>query len=403
MYQLMLKISKFLYNQDMLSQLFRRTPLAWFQLMKEKIRLSVAIAGIAFADILMFFQLGMLDALLDGVAKSHQLLQADLVLVNSHFQTLYSIAEFPKERLQQALSYEAVDSVCPLYIRFAQWRNPQSWINRSILVWGIDPVNPPFAFDEIKSNQSQLKLLNRVLFDQGSRPEYGPIAELLKQKENVEIQINDKRVELIGLFNLGASFVTDGNVIASESTFFNIFPKQQPNKIYMGLINLKTGIEIQQVQAQLKANLPKDVKVFTSTQLAQTEMDYWGEQGIGFVLGLGAIVGFIVGTVIVYQILYADVSDHLPEYATMKAIGYSDRYLLGVLMQAALLLAIFGYIPGFFLSLGLYQLGYSATQLPIMMKVSRAFIVFVLTIIMCAVSGAIAMNKLRSADPADIF
>ncbi|MFM6323167.1 MAG: ABC transporter permease DevC [Microcystis panniformis] len=384
-------------------KLFRKTPLALLQLMKEKIRLSVAIAGIAFADILMFFQLGMLDALFDGVAKPHQLLQADLVLVNSQFQTLYLVKEFPRERLQQTLAYEGVKSVTPLYIGFAQWRNPQTQINRSILVWGIDPINPPFPLPALKSNQSQLKLLNRVLFDQGSRPEYGTIPQLLNQSKNLEIQLNDKNVEVIGLFDIGASFVTDGNVITGDSTFINLFPEHKTNNITMGLIKLKSGADLQQIQAQIAANLPKDVKVVTPAQLAQTEIEYSSDQGIGFVFGLGVIVGFIVGIVIVYQILYADVSDHLPEYATMKAMGYSDGYLLGVLIQASLLLAILGYIPGFFFSIGLYQLGYSATQLPIMMKVSRAVMVLILTITMCAVSGVIAMNKLRSADPADIF
>jgi putative ABC transport system permease protein len=384
-------------------KLFRKTPLALLQLMKEKIRLSVAIAGIAFADILMFFQLGMLDALFDGVAKPHQLLQADLVLVNSQFQTLYLVKEFPRERLQQTLAYEGVKSVTPLYIGFAQWRNPQTQINRSILVWGIDPINPPFPLPALKSNQSQLKLLNRVLFDQGSRPEYGTIPQLLNQSKNLEIQLNDKNVEVIGLFDIGASFVTDGNVITGDSTFLNLFPEHKNNNITMGLIKLKSGADLQQIQAQIAANLPKDVKVVTPAQLAQTEIEYSSDQGIGFVFGLGVMVGFIVGIVIVYQILYADVSDHLPEYATMKAMGYSDGYLLGVLIQASLLLAILGYIPGFFFSIGLYQLGYSATQLPIMMKLGRAVMVLILTITMCAVSGVIAMNKLRSADPADIF
>jgi putative ABC transport system permease protein len=114
-------------------------------------------------------------------------------------------------------------------------------------------------------------------------------------------------------------------------------------------------------------------------------------------------VGFIVGIVIVYQILYADVSDHLPEYATLKAMGYTDTYLLGVLVQEALILAILGYLPAFFLSFGLYKLTFAATLLPIYMKVDRAITVFIMTVIMCSVSGAIALRKLRSADPADIF
>ena len=384
-------------------KLLRKTPLAWLQLMKEKTRLGVAIAGIAFADILMFFQLGMLDALFDGAAKSHYNLQAALVLVNPQFQTLYSVKSIPRERLQQALAYAGVESVRPLYIDFAQWRNPESLISRSILVWGIDPANSAFRLPEVNQNLEQLKLLNRVLFDRGSRPEYGSIADLLKQQGTLKVQINERTLETVGLFSLGASFVADGNVITSDSTFLTLFPDRQPESIEMGLINLKSGTDVQQVQSQLRANLPDDVKVVTPQELAQSEIDYWSSQGIGFIFGLGVTVGFIVGIVIVYQILYSDVSEHLPEYATLKAMGYSERYLLSLLMQAALLLTILGYIPGFVFSLGLYQLTSTATQLPIAMKVTRALLVLLLTIAMCSVSGAIAMRKLRSADPADIF
>ena len=178
---------------------------------------------------------------------------------------------------------------------------------------------------------------------------------------------------------------------------------RQASEVDIGLISLKPGADVEQVREQLAAGLPNDVKVLTLEGFAEIEKNYWASTGIGFIFGLGVVVGFIVGIVIVYQILYSDVSDHLPEYATLKAIGYSDRYLLGVLTQEALLLAILGYIPGFILSFGLYQVAYAATLLPIAMTLERAGSVLVLTIIMCSVSGAIAMRKLRSADPADVF
>lgn len=383
--------------------MFRKTPLAWFQLMKEKTRLAVALAGIAFADMLMFVQLGLVDALFDSATQPHQNLQADLVLINPQFQTLFYVKSFPRERLQQTLAYEGVETVRSLYVDTAQWRNPETRLSRGILVWGIDPANPPFDFPEVNQNLDQLKLLDRVLFDRASRPEYGIIPALLQQQGIIEAQVNNQTVQTIGLFQLGASFGADGNIITSDSTFLKLFPDRQSHQINVGLISLKPGVDPQKLQAHLVAELPNDVKVLTSEEFAQSEIDYWGSQGIGFIFGLGAVVGFIVGIVIVYQILYSDVSDHLPEYATLKAMGYSDRYLLGMLLQEALLLAVLGYIPGFLLSLGLYQITYAATLLPIAMKVNRAVLVLVLTIVMCSVSGAIAMQKLRSADPADVF
>jgi putative ABC transport system permease protein len=387
----------------MLPKLFRKTPLAWFQVSREKTRLAVALAGIAFADMLMFIQLGFLDALLDGATKSHQNLQADLVLINPQFQTLFYIKNFPRERLYQTLSDDRVESVRGLYINIAQWRNSQTRLSRGILVWGIDPANPAFNFPEVNQNLERLKLLNQALFDRASRPEYGSIADLLKQEKTLEAQVNGQNLQIVDLFTLGASFGADGNIITSDSTFLKLFPDNPPNQIAVGLINLKPGADVEKVRSRLVATLPNDIKILTPQEFAQIEIDYWQSGGIGFIFGLGVVVGFIVGVVIVYQILYSDVSDHLPEYATLKAMGYSDRYLLGVLMQEALLLAVLGYIPGFLLAMGLFQIAYAATLLPIGMKLPRAILVLILTIVMCAISGVISMRKLQSADPADVF
>ncbi|MBE9106312.1 FtsX-like permease family protein [Nostoc cf. edaphicum LEGE 07299] len=388
----------------MFSKLFRKTPLAWRQLMKEKTRLAVAVAGIAFADILMFIQLGFESALFDAAVKPHRNLQADLVLISPQFQTLFSVKNFSRERLYQTLGYEGVQSVNPIYISTGQWRNPETRLERAILVWGVDPVKSAFKSSEIKQNQEHLKQLYQVLFDQAGRPEYGAVADIFKKTGKFDTELNSKAVFVKGLFTDGASFAADGNVITSDSTFLQLFPQRQPDRIEVGLITLKPDADSEKVRSQLVNGLPKDVRVLTPEEFAKVERTYWEQgTGIGFIFGLGTAVGFIVGIVIVYQILYSDVSDHLPEYATLKAMGYTDNYLLGVLIQEALLLAILGFLPGFILSFGLYQVTYAATMLPIFMKMERAIQVWILTVIMCSVSGAIAMRKLRSADPADVF
>ncbi len=388
----------------MFSKMFRKTPLAWRQLMKEKTRLVVAVAGITFADMLMFIQLGFEAALFDSAVKPHRNLQADLVLINPQFKTLFSVKNFPRERLYQTLGYDGVQSVNSVYINTGEWRNSETRLDRPILIWGIDPTQPAFKSLEIKQNQHHLKQLYQILFDQAGRPEYGAVGDIFKKTGNFETELNNKLVSVKGLFTDGASFAADGNAIASDSTFLRLFPEAKRDRIAVGLITLKPDADPEKVQSQLVAGLPRDVKILTPEEFAQIEKQYW-EAGtsIGFIFGLGTTVGFIVGIVIVYQILYSDVSDHLPEYATLKAMGYTDNYLLGVLIQEALLLAILGFIPGFILSLGLYQVAYAATMLPIFMKTERAIQVWILTVIMCSISGAIAIQKLRTADPADVF
>lgn len=388
----------------MLSKMFRKTPLAWRQLMKEKTRLAVAVAGITFADMLMFIQLGFESALFDAAVKPHRNLQADLVLINPQFQTLFSVKNFSRERLYQTLGYEGVQSVNSVYISTGQWRNPETRLERAILVWGVDPTQSAFKSPEIKQNQDHLKQLYQVLFDQAGRPEYGAVADIFKKTGKFDTELNSKAIFVKGLFTDGASFAADGNVITSDSTFLQLFPERKADRIEVGLITLKPDANPEKVRSQLVSGLPKDVRVLTPEEFAKVERTYWeAGTGIGFIFGLGTAVGFIVGIVIVYQILYSDVSDHLPEYATLKAMGYTDNYLLGVLIQEALLLAILGFLPGFILSFGLYQVTYAATMLPIFMKIERAIQVWILTVIMCSVSGAIAMRKLRSADPADVF
>ncbi|MEA5575700.1 ABC transporter permease DevC [Anabaena sp. UHCC 0451] len=393
----------------MVNKLFQKTPLAWRQLMKEKTRLAIAVAGITFADMLIFIQMGFESALFDSAIQPHRNLQADLVLINPQFQTLFSVKSFSRQRLYQALSYDGVESVNFVYIGTGQWRNSETRIERSILVWGVDPNKPGLQFPEVQKNKDYLKSLNQVMFDQASRPEYGAVGDIFTKTGNFQTELNSKTVNVKGLFSNGASFASDGNVIASDSSFLQLFPSHKPDQIEVGLINLKPGVDIDQIKTQLIKGLNPDpknpfVEVGTPEDFAQKEKNYWANStGIGFIFGLGVGVGFIVGIVIVYQILYADVSDHLPEYATLKAMGYTDNYLLGVLIQEALLLAILGYLPAFFLSFGLYKLTFAATMLPIYMKANRAVTVFIMTVIMCSISGAIALRKLRSADPADIF
>ncbi len=384
--------------------MFRKTPLAWLQVTREKTRLAVAIAGIAFADILIFVQLGFRDALFDSAVKPHQSLQTDLVLINPQFETFAAVKDFNRERLYQAQGVEGVKSVTSLYIGMGEWRNPTTRTTRSILIFGIDPGNITFNLPDVNQKLPQIQMFNHVLFDQSSRPEYGEIANIFNKQSTLETELNKRNIQVGGVFTLGTSFVADGNVIASDSTFMNLFPDRTPDQVDVGLINLQPDADIKKTQSMLKAILPDDVKVLTLAEFAEIEKGYWANATpIGFIFGFGTIIGFVVGLIIVYQILYSDVSDHLAEYATLKAMGYSDRYLVGVLIQEALLLAVLGFMPGIVLANGLYSLAQSATLLPIVMTTNRAVVVLSLTIVMCTGSGALALRKLQSADPADIF
>jgi putative ABC transport system permease protein len=392
-------------NKSMFRKLFRKTPLAWLQMNRQKARLLIAIAGITFADFLMFFQLGVRDALYDAQVRPYATLKGNLFLVNRLSDNLQSIKSFSRDNLYQAANIDGVESVSLLYIGQAAWRNTDNRASRQIFVYGIDPNRPAFDLPEVNQHLDELKLLNRALFDKaGLLPQLGDVPTLLKKENPVSVQANDFEIQIVGLFTLGSSFSAEGNLITSDSTFLRLFPQRQANEIDLGIIKVKSNASIEQVKADLRATLPDDLLVLTLDEFTARELAYWNTGSpIGPIFNLGVAIGFIVGAVIVYQILYTDVSDHLPEYATLKAMGYSDTYLIGVILQEALLFAALGFVPGFLLSTGLYALFKSVTFLPIAMKLSRATTVLVLTIIMCVGAGAIAMQKLRAADPADIF
>ncbi|MCC5643263.1 ABC transporter permease DevC [Nostoc sp. CHAB 5824] len=382
----------------------QKIPLSWLQLTREKTRLAVALAGISFADILMFMQLGFRDALYYSNVRFHNSLQGDIVLINSQSSAVLAMRSFSQRRLYKALELPAVQSVHPIYLDFTIWKNPVTGRPRSILIFGMNPENNLVNLPGVQENLDKLKLPDVVLFDRSSRVEYGPITANYEQGKTVTAEVRRRRIKVEGLFTLGASFGADGNLITSDINFLRIFSNRQKGLIDIGLIKLKPGANAKVVAQELRKYLPNEVNVLTKQEFIDFERNYWANStAIGFIFTLGTVMGFIVGTVIVYQILYTEVADHLAEYATLKAIGYTQNYLLAVILQEALLLAVLGYFPGIVFALFMYSSARNATLLPVFMSFDRAVMVLILTMLMCIISGAIAVRKLRSADPADIF
>ncbi len=374
-----------------LQELQRRTPLGWLQLSHDKGRMLVATAGIAFADILMFMQFGFQNALYSSNTRLHQILDADIVLMSPQAQNLINLSDIPRRRLYQAMNVPGVESADVLYAKIARWKNPQTRDKSSILVVGFNPDRPAFNLPEIKQNGREVKLPDTVLFDEGSRGTYKEAIAQIKAGKTVTTEIDRRTITISGLFKVGASFAADGTIMTSDQNFLRLFPKQEASSINAGLIKLKPGADPVAVQTALKAYLPKDVRVLTKTEFIEFEKNYWfANTAIGFVFNIGVAMGFFVGIIIVYQVLSTDVSDHLAEYATFKAMGYRNMYLLGIVFEEALILSILGFFPGVGISLGLYSLTRNATNLPMYMTLIRAIQVLILTLIMCLISGAIA-------------
>ncbi|MBE8993804.1 ABC transporter permease DevC [Microcystis aeruginosa] len=386
-----------------------KLPTAWLQLRYQKTRLLVALSGVIFAVVIIFMQLGIRDSLFDSAVRLHKALRGDCFLISPRTTSLIGMETFPERRLLQASAFDEVELVSPIYLSFAQWKNPKTrnyW--RNIFVIGFDLRHSILDLPGVAENQEQLKLPDQVLFDADSRSEFGPIVTDFQKNGRVVTEVgkegNNRKIQVAGLFKLGTSFGADGNLIVSDLNFLRIFANRNQRFVNIGLIRLKPGTNLNKFLDNLKKYLPQDVKILSKQELIDFEKNYWQiSTPIGFTFNLSATLGIIVGSIVVYQILYTNVAEHLSEYATLKAIGYRHRYLLSMVLQQALLIAILGYIPGFLISLIQYQFIQQATLLPIQMTISRSLFVFSLTVTMCFLSGITAVGKLKDADPADIF
>jgi putative ABC transport system permease protein len=378
--------------------------IGWLQLRHKPLRLMVALAGIAFAVLLIMMQLGFRSALFESAVRFHERLDYDIALFSPDSVFIVRPQPFSIRRLYQALGFEGVADVTPVYIFPSVWKNPWNNERRSINTIGFPPSHPLLDLDGFDAARELLRRQDVVLFDRGSRPEFGPVAERVAAGDPVVTEINDREIEVVGLFEMGTSFGIDGTVITSEDNWLRLFPERPRNEIQLGLIRLREGSDADRVRDALATYLPDDVLVLTRRQFVERETDYWNAATpIGYIFAFGAIMGFVVGAIIVYQILFADVSEHLNEYATLRAIGFRNRFVSGIVLQQAVILAVLGYLPGVAIVWWLYGRAAAATNLPLYVTQDRAVTVFLLTLAMCAISALLAVRKVRRLDPAEVF
>lgn len=405
-----------------------RTPLAWANLTHDKVRFGLFVLGIAFAVILMFVQLGFRNALLDSNTQLHDHLRCDLVLISPNRQAVAMMESFPRQRLEQIRAVPGVREVHPLYLdnglgrlRDTNANSADRGPSRAIRSIGVDPEAHLLDLPELDPSSAtavRLKTPGTALFDRRTKADpdrpgqtlYGPLAE------GIETELSGRRVRMVGSVALGTDFTCDGTLVMSDQTFLNAlrrpvgFPSDSPAaQVDLGLVRLEKGADRATVAARIREEVSKgepepDVLVFTVDELKKREETFWlNNTPIGFAFGFGTFMGFAVGVVICYQILSGDVTDHLPQYATLKAIGYGNGYLAWVVLQESLILAVLGFAVGLGVSWAAYEALTATTGMPLRMTADRIAWVFAATVLMCAASGLIALIGLLRADPADVF
>src|SRR5262245_945575 len=382
----------------------RTAPLGWLQLRHRPLRLAVASAGIAFAVLLILMQLGFRSALFESAVRYHQGFRYGVALFSTDSQFIVRTATFPIQRLYQALAVDGVAGVSPVYLYPSVWKNPWNHERRSIFTVGVDPDDLVLDAPGVAAQRALLRQEDAALFDSRSRPEHGPVADHVRAGEVVVTEVNDREVRVVGLFEMGTSFGVDASLLTSDTNFLRLFPNRARDQIDLGLVQLDGTVAPERVRDRLRELLPHDVLVLTRTDFVARELAYWNSATpIGYVFAFGALMGFVVGAIIVYQILFADVTDHLHEYATLRAIGYSHRFIAGIVAQQAVILALAGFVPGVAITVWLYARAAAATRLPLYLTWERGGLVFLLALSMCMLSGTLALRRVRRLDPAEVF
>ncbi len=387
----------------LLTRLLGRLPIGWLQLTHSRTRLFAAIAGVMFANILVFVQLGIMGSFSESARMSYRSINADIAISSFDANTFFDGSNVPRQWLFRALSVPGVKEAMPLYMGALVWTQTDG----SEIVFqsfGIDPTRPQFLGDDMP-DPSDLVQADTVFVDSAARGLDPEKLATTSTADPIVIEAMGHQLSVIGTISIGGGFAGDGYSLLSDQTFFRLFPSRSagaPNHI---LLNIIDGADPDQVVADLKRVLPADsLRIRTLETAIDEDVTYQSTvRPTGLIFGFGTVIGIMVGIVIVYQVLSTDVAAHLREYATFKAMGYSQAFLLSVIFEEAVILALFGFVPGFAVASLLYSFLNSATQLPVLMTSQLALMVFFGTLVSCALSGAIATRKLNHADPADLF
>jgi putative ABC transport system permease protein len=381
----------------------RIPPLAWRNLAESKVRLAASVAGTAFAVTLMFMELGFRDALLESMVAVIRALDGDLFLLHPLLATLAQPKPIAAARLEQARSFGGVTGASPFYVemRRARWRNPADGIPRRIRVLAYPPADETLAIEPLRRNRALWERPDTVMADVLSKDvRYGPLTRVGSS------ELSGRRVTVVGTFELGTDFESDGTLVMSEENFMSVFPDRRfgANGPDIVVLRVRPVTDLEPLRSALQVEMPPDVQVLTKPALVAREQAFWDDVApVGTVFSIGVVMGFIVGMAICYQVLYSDIGDRLGEFATLKAMGYSNAWLFARVVEQAIYLALFGYGVGVAVSLLAFRLVHAATGLPMLFRPTTAVIVLSLTILMCILSGAFAARRLVAADPALLY
>ncbi|MBI5689759.1 MAG: ABC transporter permease [Verrucomicrobia bacterium] len=375
----------------------RQFLLAWRMLSDRPARLTLSFVGVAFAVVIMFAELGFLNGVTDSSINLAVRLGSDLVVVHPQQEHLKSGVEFPLFHLQQVRDVPGVAAARPLYTSGNYWANPQDGSRNRVLVIGVDLDDPMLRIPELATLREELRAPDTVLFDRRARLELGVV------QPGTRSRVAGHPVRVAGLFSLGPNFAYEGHVLMSSRNFLRL-PNQRAEDVDLGMVRLQPGADPETVRRRIQERVGARLEVLTAAEVALRERTITTRKApVGIVFGLGLLVGFAIGTVVCYQILFNEVNDHLPQFAMLKALGHPPRFLIVLVLFDALILSLGGFLAGWLVGRGLYAFLERQTALEMDLSTPRALLVLALTSGMCLLAGWLALKRVAASDPADLF
>ena len=384
---------------------FHGVPLAWRNLVANKRRLFRSSAGIAFAALLMMVQLGFEQGFFDASLSAVRALDGDLFISSAYKYRFGTRDPIDHAELDTVRGIAGIASAAPLYADWQDffWTSPLDGKPYLVRVFAFDPAAPPiFSLSAINDGQALLKNDDAVLVDSRAR------AFLGMDTDKKQTDLNGQPVQIAGSFALGPDFMSDGTVVMSDRLFAKLLPGNRAAfanlPVEAIVIKLRPDATASTVQTALRAALPNTSSVMTKAELVDLEEQFQAKlSSAGPIFWLGAMVGFVVGMLISYQVIYTDLSDQLPQYATLKAIGYKTSYLVRSVLAQAALSGLAGYVPAWLLCIGAYRIVGAIALLPLHMTARLTILTLGLTLGMCLLAAMLAVRRVISADPAEIF
>lgn len=375
-----------------------KVPLAWRILTYDKRRTALALIGIFMAILLVFVELGFFYAVPRGGLLLYDNMRFDLLLASNEYEYQAQPGSFPLSQLDRIRAAPQVQAATPVYFGFGKWESGEGGLWPDVFVISFDPASHVFVPDSINTQTNVLDRADTILVDSQTRPMFGPL------NPDRVVNISGHNVTIGGQYVLGTGFMGLGVVMASTTNFARLFPLRGSGIVNLGAIQLKAGIDPDRAASDLRKVIGAGVQIFTHRELDTHETAYWTTRtSVGIIFGSGLLISFVVGIMIVYQIVSTQVSRQLTQFATLKAIGYPDRSLAGTVSAMSLLIVIAGFIPALAAALGLYWLIRQKTLLPVTMSEMRLLAVFAAALGMALISALLSIGGLRRAAPADVF